>query len=162
MSRMTAGLCALFPLLALAQSPAPPPTPPPPSQDETRRVLNYYYHGKDQGPLLVELKACLKVDSASKDSPTRSECTELVTGPVKKGTSVSAWMLWLVPEGGKYDDAVVQFLHAGQVRTTIDLPLTASFRTRSWRPQTLTRAGVWELRVMRGDRELGKVTVTVE
>ena len=168
MSRLVAICCALLPVLTLAQTPeqAPPqqpsPAPAAPSSVEAKKVLDYYYHGKESGPLLVDLKACLKVDSASKDGPTRSECTELVQGPVKKGTSVTAWMLWLVPDGGKYDDVVIQFLYQGQVRSTLDLPLAASFRTRSWRAQTLSRAGPWQIRVMRGEKELGQLGVTAE
>ena len=74
-----------------AEKPAQPAAPPPPAE-EIKRVLDYYYTGKDRGPALVELKACLKVDVA-KDSPTKSECVEPVKGPVKKNTVVHAWAL---------------------------------------------------------------------
>ncbi len=88
------------------------PAQPPPPADEVRRVLDYYYNGKDRGPTLLELKACLKVDSG-KDSPTKFECIEPVTGPVKVGTQVHAWVSSFVPKGGSYDDVSLQFLHEG-------------------------------------------------
>lgn len=144
------------PLTALAQPAAPSPA-------EAKEVIEYYYGGKEQGPILAELKACTKVDTG-KDSPTRSDCLEVVSGPLKKGANVHAWTLWLVPDGGSYEDVAIQFLHEGQVRSTMDIKLTSSLRTRTYRASTLSKAGKWEIKVVRGNemKELGKVSLTVE
>lgn len=160
------GLIALWllaPSLALAQADAgaaPKPVEPPPPADEINRVLDFYFNGKDRGPALIALKACLKVDG-HKDSPTKFECLEQVSGPVKKGTLVHLWTTFFVPEGGNYDDVRVQFLHEKEVRSTIDLKLDKSMRSRTWRSQGMTKTGKWTLKVMRGDKELGSTQVTV-
>ena len=162
--RTTIALFTLLPALALAQADAgaaaPKPLEPPPPADEINRVLEYYFNGKDRGPALTALKACLKVDS-NKDSPTKFECLEPVNGPVKKGTTVNLWVTFFVPEGGNYDDVRMQFLHEKEARSTLDLKLDKSMRSRTWRPQGMTKAGKWTLRVLRGEKELGSTQVTV-
>lgn len=163
MRNLLFALLFVAPALALAQTDAgapPKPLEPPPPADEINRVLDFYFNGKDRGPALTALKACLKVDG-NKDSPTRFECLEQVTGPVKKGTLVHLWTTFFVPEGGNYDDVRVQFLHGSEVRSTIDLKLDKSMRSRTWRSQGMTKTGKWTLRVMRGDKELGSTNVTV-
>lgn len=124
-------------------------------------MIRYYYGGKDQGPVLVELRACLKVD-AGKDSPNRGDCLETVSGPVAKNTNVHAWMIWLVPDGGSYDDVVLQYVYEGQVRASLDLSLSASLRSRVSRANTLSKSGNWQIRVVRGDKVLGTVPVVVK
>ncbi|MGQ0503983.1 MAG: hypothetical protein ACT4TC_01550 [Myxococcaceae bacterium] len=131
-----------------------------PTAAELKKVITYYYQGKDQGPILVELKPCQKMESA-RTGATKSECLETVSGPVKKGTVINAWTLWMVPDGGKYDDVFLQFVHEGQVRSTVDIKLDAAFRSRVWRPSALQKAGKWELKALRGTTELASVSVTV-
>ena len=134
---------------------------PPPPADELRRVLDYMYSGKDRGPALVELKACLKVDSG-KDSPTKSECTEEVKGPVKLNSTVHGWTMWLMPKGGNYDDVTLQFAHEGQVRSTVDIKLDTEGRVRTWRSHTVGKKGKWAITVLRGTSVLGTTSFTVE
>lgn len=152
-----------FAVNALAQDAAPAAAPgaPPPPADEIRRVIDYFYNGKDRGPALLDVKACLKVDG-EKNSTTKFECVEPVNGPVKVDTTVHGWTQWYLPEGSKYDDVVLQFIHEGQVRSTIDVALTSSGRTRTWRSSKLTKKGKWTLKVLRGSTELGNTVVTVE
>jgi hypothetical protein len=136
-------------------------TEPPPPADEIKRVLDYYYNGKDRGPALVELKACLKVDSA-KGSATLNECIEEVKGPVKVNQAVHAWLAWYVPKGGSYEDVSVQFLLNGEVRSTQDIKLEGEGRTRTWRTQAATKKGKWTVKVTYKGKELGSTTYTAE
>ena len=147
--------CARF---ALAEN-APPGSAP--TADEIKRVMDYQEHGKAHGPVLLDLLPCLKVDTA-KASATAYDCVEPVKGPVKKGTTVSAWMSWLCPRGGVYEDLVVQFVHEGQVRQTIDLKVEGLARVRMFRSHQLGKSGQWQIRVTRGDKELATAAVTVE
>lgn len=153
---------SLVPALALAQDAGKPAAPvePPPSPDAIKLVLDYYYNGKARGPALLDFKACLKIDTA-KDSPTKNECAEVATAPVKKNTVVQAWTLWYVPEGGNYDDITIQCLHQGQVRSTVDLTLNAAGRSRSWRSCTMSKSGQWTFKITRGGAELGSTLVNV-
>ena len=161
--RWLIGVFCLAPWVALAQADggaAAKPIEPPPPADEINRVLDYYYNGKDRGPALTALKACLKVDQ-NKDSATKFDCIEPVNGPVKKGALVHLWTTFFVPIDGNYDDVRVQFLHGTEVRSTIDLKLDKSMRSRTWRSQGMTKTGKWTLRVMQGEKELGSTTVNV-
>ena len=163
MNRFAAAAVIFLSLAALAQdagAPAAPAQPPPPAE-EVRRVLDYYFFGKDRGPTLVELKACLKVDS-TKDSTTRFECLEEVKGPVKVNTTVHAWTMWFLPKGANYDDVTVQFAYEGTVRSTIDVKLDTEMRARTWRSQALTKKGKWTISVVRAGTVLGTTTVTAE
>ena len=137
------------------------PSAPPPPAEEIRRVLDYYYNGKDRGPSLVELKACLKVDSG-KDSLTKFDCLEEVKGPVKVNTTVHGWMTFFLPKGSNFDDVVLQFAHEGTVRSTIDIKLEGEMRSRTWRSQQLSKKGKWTVSVLNHGTVLGTATITAE
>lgn len=152
---------------ALAQADAGtdmPPAPPAPTADEVRRVFDYYMNGAGPGggPLLVDAKLCLKMDTV-KSSPTVNTCIEPVTGPVKKGSVVSYWTQWMVPKGGKYEDVQIQILHEGQVRETKDVSaLTENWRSRTWKGANLAKPGKWTFKLIRGGTELKSEDVTVQ
>ena len=61
--------------------------------------------------------------------------------PVKKGTLVSAWTSWLVPQDAKYEDVVLQWVLDGQVRSTQDVALSSSWRSRTYKSNTLSKKG---------------------
>lgn len=163
------GTLPALPALAQAQAPAgsqlaprplAPVAAPAPGAEEIKRVLDYHENGKDLGPVLLDLVACLKVDT-TKNSPTIYNCVEPVKGPVKKGTVISAWTSWFSPKGGSYEDLSIQFLHEGVVRSTVDLKVEGGWKTRNYRATSLTKPGTWQVKVLRGDKELGAVAVTV-
>lgn len=133
----------------------------PPTADEAMKTVTYYYEGAAEGPVLIKSVACLKIDEA-KDSKTKNDCLEPVTGPVAKGTKVSARTMWLVPVGGKYEDVTIQVVHDGVVRETKDVALTIeSLRMRTWKTTTLSKAGKWEFKIARAGTELANLVVDV-
>jgi hypothetical protein len=152
-----------FVLVCLAALPtfAAEPSPAVPTSDEIKRVLEFHESGKDQGPVLLDLVACLKVDTV-RNSPTVYSCLEPVLGPVKKNATVSAWTAWFCPKGGSYEDVAIQFLHEGQVRTTLDVKVEGGWKSRTFRSHTLAKSGTWQVKVIRGAAVLGSVTVQVE
>ena len=129
--------------------------------DEVRHVVDYLYNGKDRGPVLMELKACLKVDSG-KDSPTKNECIDEVKGPVKANTTVHGWTMWFMPKGAVYDDVSIQYALEGTVRNTDDVKLDTEGRSRTWRSHALSKKGKWTITAVRGGTVLGSTTITVE
>ncbi len=133
---------------------------PPPSADEIKRVLDYQDNGKERGPALLDLVACTHVDT-ERGSPTAFTCVEPVTAPVKKGTAVMAWTQWFCPKGGKYEDLAVKYVYEGETRTTIDVKVEGFSRTRSWRAYTVTKTGKWQIKVYRGQAELGQTSFSV-
>ena len=98
-----------------------------PTADEINKVYDYFKTGKDTGPVLLELEPCLK--AGKKPGDDHMSCLEEVTGPVKKGTAVSAWMRWFAPQGGKYEDLSVQFVLAGEVKSTKDFSVGEAWST---------------------------------
>jgi hypothetical protein len=153
--------------LAAAQDagvPAAPAAPPyegaPPTAEMIKKVLDYQEKGAAAGPVLLDLVPCLKVDNA-KGSPTQFQCIEPVGDKVPKGTTVFAWLQWLCPKDGKYEDVQIQFLHEGQVRKTVDNPVAGFGRTRGWRGENFNKVGTWTIKVIRGAQELGSKTVNV-
>jgi hypothetical protein len=163
--RLVAALSVAVSLAAFADdadagTPGAEAAPPPPA-DEIKRVLDYQDNGKDRGPALLDLVACLKVDG-TKNAPTSFTCVEPIKGPVKKGTTVNAWTQWFCPRGGKYEDVSFQWVHEGQVRSTTDLTIEGLARTRTWRAQTLNKPGKWQVKVLRGSAELGVAEIVVQ
>ncbi|HEY3446959.1 MAG TPA: DUF2914 domain-containing protein [Myxococcales bacterium] len=155
---MSALVAAVFvvPLAARAEGPAAP------SAEELKKVIDYYNNGKDSGPILAELKPCITVDT-KKGSPTQWDCTEPVSGKVKKGTPVNAWMNFLVPKEAKYEDLSVQWILDGQVRTTQDLSLkNSAVGARTYLVSTISKPGKWEIKVMQGAKELGSAKFEAE
>ena len=148
-----------LPLTAVAQGEAAKMAAP--TKDEIARVVSYYMEGKGSGPVLTEFKPCLEVDT-KKGSATQWECVQPVAGAVKKNTPVHAWTSWLVPQGDKYDDIMVQFVHEGVVRATNDASVTAALRTRTYKTKTLNKTGKWEIKILRGSEELAAAVVNVE
>lgn len=162
-TRFIAVLAVLFATSAFAQDPAAAPAaapPPAPTADEINKVLDYQDNGKDVGPILLKIVPCTKVDSAK--GPTQFTCIEPITGPVKKGTTVHAWVQFFCPKDGKYDDVTIQWQLDGSTRTTTDVSVSGLGRTRTWKASGLTKPGKWTIKVMRGDKELGSANVTVE
>jgi len=161
--RFIAAVVFLYASFAFAQDAAPAAAPPPaPTPEEINKVLNYEDNGKDSGPILLQLVPCNKVDTA-KGSPTQFTCIEPITGPVKKGTTVNAWLQFFCPKGGKYEDVTLQWLLDGQVRTTTDVKVEGQGRTRTWKASTLSKPGKWQIKLQRGGADMGKpVDVTVE
>ena len=64
---------------------------------------------------------------------------------------------------GSYDDVSIQFLFEGQVRSTIDVKLDkGGQRSRTWRSAALGKPGKWDIKVVRGAKEMASAQVTVE
>lgn len=164
--RLSSSAVCLAASFAFAEDPAPAApaaaAQPPPSADEIKRVMDYQDNGKDRGPALLDIVPCMKVDQTPK-SPTQFTCIEPVTGPVKKGTTVNAWVQFFCPKDGKYEDLKIQWLLGSEVRQTTDITISGLARTRTWRAHTPPKAGKWTIKVIQGEgKELGSATFNVE
>jgi hypothetical protein len=145
---------ASFSLPALAQG------VPTPSQEETRKVVDYFLKGKDSGPILLEFSPCKKTN---KGLDGKLVCEEQITGAVKKGDPIIAYVKFFVPKGAKYDDLKIKFLLNGEVRSTSDFTLTESWTGyANYKQTTASKPGTWEMQVLRGDTLLQSHKVTVE
>ena len=145
----------LAPLALHAADPAPP------SGEEVRKVYDYFKNGKGKGPILTGFKLCTEIDT-KKGSPTSFECTTEVSGPVKKGTLLHAWVSFMVPEGDSYDDVKIAFETGGEVRQLSEVTMKESMRTRTYKSLNMSKPGKWIVTVKRDGKELGSQTLTVE
>lgn len=135
---------------------------PAPDPEQVKRAWYHHYQGQGRAPLLVEAKPCLEVDN-KKGSETRFECLRPVEGPVPNKTTVHLWTAWLIPQGDKHEDLMVQFLHGDTVRTTRDVKLEGqSFRTRHYTGASLNKPGEWTIVLRRGEEELHRERVLVQ
>ena len=144
--------------LANAQEAAPPP-PPAPTPDEINRVGAYYLKGKDAGPILMELTLCSEI---GKNEEGKLACTKELPATLKKGDGITAFVKFFAPKGGKYEDLKIKFLLDGEVRTTSDFTVTESWTGyANYKKTTASKAGTWEVQVLRGDTVLASKKVTV-
>jgi len=135
-----------------------------PSPDEVKRVINYYFHGKGTGPVLMETKLCHDIKREGAD---KNECAgDVTTQALKKGESVYLWMAYMVPEGEETQNIVVLFDKGGVTRNVESLQVSSQLRNRAWLKMSLDKVGPWKLRVVRdtgaGSESLGTLDVAVK
>lgn len=130
-------LC-LTPALALADAkPAP---------EDVKRVLEYYYHGKGMGPVLLETKVCREIQ---REGDEKSECAGDITAQtVKKGESIYLWMAFMVPLGDEPQNIIAQFENGGVTRMVKNLQVSGQLRNRTWLKITLDKVGPWKVKIV--------------
>jgi len=133
-----------------------------PSAEAVKDTWNYFYKGKDQGPVLVEAKVCTEV---AKDGPNKFDClTEVdpAVGVKANATGLMLWQSYLVPQGAVVEDIMVQTKQGTTVRETKDVKLKGEgWRTRQWTGLRLNKPGNWTVAILRGDQVLQEIQVKV-
>lgn len=149
-------MLGMTPVLALADAkPAP---------EDVKRVLEYYYHGKGLGPVLLESKLCREIQ---REGDEKNECAGDITAQaVKKGESVYLWMAYMSPLGEEPQSVIVQFENGGVTRMVKDLKISGQLRNRVWLKITLDKVGPWKIKIVHDTGSsavaLGTRDVTVE
>jgi len=94
-----------------------------PTAKMIKEVVDYYYNGQEEGPILTEAKLCKGIE--------KFECTEMINPEsVTKGETINVWMRFLVPKGTSYDDILVEFKHEGIPRRLTPHKIEGSIRYR--------------------------------
>lgn len=150
-------LLVLTPALALASDAKPTP-------EEVKKVLDFYYHGKGMGTVLIESKVCRDVQ---REGDEKSECAGDITGQtVKKGDSVYLWMAFMSPNGEEAQNVIVQFEVNGVTRSVKNVQVVGQLRHRTWLKTTFDKVGTWKIKFVHDTGssavELGTREVTVE
>ena len=161
---LTLALC--LSTAAVAEDPAvqpttpTPPAPPAPTADEINKVTAYYLNGRDAGPILVDFRLC---GAVGKNAEGKNTCDNELGDTAAKGEQINAFVRFFAPRGGKYDDLKIRFRLDGEVRTTSDFTVGESWTGyTNYKRTTLSRAGTWEVEVLRGDTLLAKKKVAVQ
>lgn len=169
----------LLPFAALAQEKDAPPaeekaaypvlekTVPPatgkPTSEEAKRFLDFYYHGRGKGTVLMEMKVCKEIEP---EGDNKNECVDEVSASsLVKEKSYYFWMSYLTPENDEINDIAVQFNQGGETKSAKELSVSGSIRYRTWKMFTPRSAGDWEIKVVRGKGDkaetLGSLNVKV-
>lgn len=134
-----------------------------PTAGEARKVIDYYYHGKGQGAVLMDLQTCEGVGLEA--GPQKNECLKNIDpGQIQIGQELQVWMNFLVP----VDDTaeiIVSFSRKDKVRHTANVKLTGATRFRTWKRIPTDKAGLWTLTIIQEledrDLELGRLQYKV-
>lgn len=125
-----------------------------PSAKMIKEVVDYYYSGQEEGPVLTEAKLCKGI----KDF----ECTEAVDpNAVKKGETIHVWMRFFVPKGASYDDILVEYSHEGVPRRLTPHKIESSIRYRLVDKNSVDKAGNWTISVKKGITKLSEFKIKV-
>ena len=125
-----------------------------PTAKMVSEVVDYFYSGQKEGPILTEVKLCKGV----KDY----ECTETLNSEnLTKGQTVNVWMQFFVPKGASYDDIVVEYKHEGVPRRLTPHKIEGSIRYRLVDKSSLDKPGNWTITIKKGVTDLKEIKVKV-
>ncbi len=135
-----------------------------PTPEEARKVIDFNYHGKGMGVVLVQTKVCHDIQ---RDGDDKNECAGDLTGKaVKKGEAVYVWLMFMAPDGQESQNASVDFEQNGASVAVKKVQVPGQMRSRSWLKYTFNKAGAWKVKVARdtasGPEALGELAINVE
>jgi len=119
-----------------------------------QEVVDYYYNGQEQGPILTEAKLCKGVKNF--------ECTEIIKpNNVNTGETINVWMRFFVPKGASYDDILVEYQHEGIPRRLTPHKIESSIRYRLVDRSSVDKPGNWTITVKKGITKLREFKIQV-
>ncbi|MEJ2365462.1 MAG: hypothetical protein P8017_12440 [Deltaproteobacteria bacterium] len=125
-----------------------------PAADTVKEVIDYYYHGQEQGPILAEAKICKTVEAL--------ECVEGIDpGSFPMGETIKVWMQFLVPKGATYDDILVEYRYEGTPWRVQPHKVESSIRYRVVDSFKLDKSGNWTITIKKGPSTLKSFNVKV-
>jgi len=125
-----------------------------PTAKVVKEVVDYYYTGQKEGPILTEAKLCQGIKDL--------ECSEIANaGSLKKGETIYVWMQFFVPKGASYDDILVEYKHEGIPWRLMPHKIEGSIRYRLVDKFSLDKPGNWTITVKRGINKLSDFKVKV-
>ena len=134
-----------------------------PTADEARKVIDYYYNGKGQGAVLMDLKICGGI--GQQEGVDKNECLNKVDpARIQTDQELFLWMNFLIPLDDTAD-VIVAFSRSGKVRRTSSIKLTTATRYRTWKRIPTDKAGQWSISFLQEladkDLDLGGLQYTV-
>jgi hypothetical protein len=117
-----------------------------PSSETVNETLDFYYNGQGQGAVMFDFKICEKVETTGYNKNNCAQEKDL--NDVKVGDEVYVWMAYLVPQGDKVDNILVQSSLNGLTRESHSVSVSGSIRYRTWKLFKFTRPGEWQVSVI--------------
>jgi hypothetical protein len=118
-----------------------------PEAAKIQEVVDYFYNGQKEGPVLIDSRLCQTVKSL--------ECQDQAAlSTVKMGEPVKVWMQFFVPKGEKYDDIFVEYKLNGTARNLEAHKVEGSIRYRLVNTYKPDKVGDWTVTIKRGSKSL--------
>jgi len=150
--KMVIGICALAfwsvlvlgPLSAMAGPPA----------KAVKEVVDYFYSGQAEGPILTDAKLCKSIAALECEAAIDPKAVAL-------GEVMHVWMQFFVPKGAMYDDIFVEYKHEGVPRHLKARSVEGSIRYRVVDKFKLDKPGKWTITIKKGTANLKAFNFTV-
>lgn len=118
-----------------------------PEAKNIREVVDYFYNGQKEGPVLTDSKLCKSIKGV--------KCQDqLESNTISMGEPVKVWMQFFVPKGDLYDDIFVEYKHNGIPRNLQAHKVEGSIRYRIVDTYKPDKIGGWSVTIKRGSKSL--------
>lgn len=108
-----------------------------------KEVVDYFYEGQAEGPILTDAKLCKTVKSFICEEPADPKA-------FTAGEPVRTWMQFFVPKGSSFDDIIVEYKHEGVPRNLASHKVEGSIRYRLVDSYKLNKVGKWTITIKKG------------
>jgi hypothetical protein len=125
-----------------------------PTSKMVKEVVDYFYDGQTEGPILTDAKMCKSVKSLICEEPADPKA-------FISGESIKIWMQFFVPKGAFYDDIMLEYKHEGIPRNLAAHRVEGSIRYRLVNSYKLNKPGKWKITIKRGLTDLRAFDVNV-
>ena len=134
-----------------------------PSPEVVKQVVDFYFHGQDQGVVLAQTKLC---DNVYTKGDNNNECmAERASNTLTRGETTNLWMLFMVPNKVEPQSIMVQLNHRGMTMSVQRAKIASALRYRIWKKVKPDRVGDWTVKVFHDRGEdvelLKEMTLTV-
>ena len=125
-----------------------------PPAKAVKEVVDYFYNGQKDGPILTDSKLCKSIKDL--------ECEQAIDpDAVMLGDFIYVWMQFFVPKGGIYDDIMVEYKYEGVPRNLNAHKVEGSIRYRAVDKYKVDKPGKWTITIKRGLTNLKEFPITV-
>jgi hypothetical protein len=125
-----------------------------PEAEKVREVVDYFYNGQKEGPVLIDSKLCKTIKGL--------ECQDQIEqNTISLGEPVKVWMQFFVPKGGMYDDIFVEYKLNGMARSLEAHKVEGSIRYRLVNTYKPDKVGDWTVTIKRGSKSLKMLSFKV-
>jgi hypothetical protein len=150
--KLVMGACALAFLSMLVFGPLSAMAAPP--AKTVKDVVDYFYNGQEEGPILTDAKLCKSIKAL--------ECeTAIDPKAVALGDVINVWMQFFVPKGAAYDDIIVEYKHEGVPRHLTARKVEGSIRYRVADKFKFDKPGKWSITIKKAMTNLKEFSITV-
>ncbi len=125
-----------------------------PKASVVKEVIDYFYNGQEEGPILVESTLCKTIKSLN--------CEEVMdSNVISMGEPVKVWAQFFVPKGGIYDDIFVEYKHESIPRHLKARKVEGSIRYRFVDTYKPDKIGKWTITIKKGLTDLKTFDIEV-